>query len=195
MGTIADTIDIRQINRMDTPAFRRLYSVFYKVMVSCAFKITADINASEDIVQEVFTNLWEHKRIFNTTAALQAFFYSSVHNAALNYMKHQNIVNRYAQQVTANDHGAAATASDEFYSEEVYRRLFSLIDALPARQREVFLLQMEGKSNSEIATALNIAVETVKIHKKRGMAYLRKHVDSSCLITILLLLSGFTPPE
>lgn len=187
MKLLDDRIDIVQINRMDTSAFKQLYSVFYKVLVSCAYKITSDINASEDIVQEVFTNLWEHKRMFNTTVALRAFLYSSVHNAALNYVKHQDIVNKYARQTPSQDAAAPLSSIDDFFNEEVYRQLFTAIDSLPSRQREVFLLYMDGKSNAEIAEALSIAVETVKIHKKRGMDYLRKHVSSQCLLLFLLL--------
>lgn len=179
--------DMNRINRMDSSAFRLLYSVFYKVLVEFACKYVADISAAEDIVQEVFATLWEHKRNFLTPESVKAFFYSSVHNASLNWLKHQNVVNGYAQQ-TSLDHGRASIpVGDEIFDEEVYRQLFAAIDALPSRQREVFLLQMEGKSNAEIAEKLNIAIETVKTHKKRGMAYLHKHVSTECILLLMTL--------
>lgn len=180
-----DIIDMERVNRMDTPAFRLLYSIFYKVLVSSAYRYTADVNAAEDIVQEVFASLWEHKRSFQTQATLRAFFYSSVHNAALNWVKHQNVVSQYAKRTAGQDTATLQQSGEEVFSEEVYRQLFTAIDALPQRQREVFLLHMEGKSNTEIADALDMAVETVKTHKKRGMAYLRKHVGPECLLLLL----------
>lgn len=178
-------IDIDRVNRMDTAAFRLLYSYFYKVLVSSAYRFTADVSAAEDIVQEVFTSLWEHKRTFPTEAALRAFFYSSVHNSALNWLKHQSVVSQFEKTTARSESDAVMQGVDDVYAEEVYRQLFSAIDALPGRQREVFLLHMEGKSNAEIAEALNMAVETVKTHKKRGMAYLRAHVSRICLCLLL----------
>lgn len=178
---------MEQINRMDTSAFRLLYSVFYKALIDYACKYTADISVAEDIVQEAFATLWERKRNFLSPESVKAYFYSSVHNASLNWLKHQSVVSGYAQQASSSYERATTLTGDEIFDEEVYRQLFAAIDALPSRQREVFLLQMEGKSNAEIAKAFNMAVETVKTHKKRGLAYLRKHVSAECILLMLTL--------
>jgi len=174
---------MERINRMDTSAFRLLYSVFYyKALVDYACKYTADISVAEDIVQEAFATLWERKRNFLSPESVKAHFYSSVHNTSLNWLKHQSVVSGYVQQASSSYERSTTLTGDEIFDEEVYRQLFAAIDALPSRQREVFLLQMEGKSNAEIAKALNMAVETVKTHKKRGLAYLRKHVSAECIL-------------
>lgn len=184
---------MERINRMDTSAFRLLYSVFYKALVDYAYRYTADLNPAEDIVQEVFAALWEHKRSFPSPQSVKAFFYSSVHNASLNWLKHMNVVSGYVQQASLGRAGNLAPADDGFFDEEIYRQLFAAIDALPSRQREVFLLQMEGKSNAEIAETLNMALDTVKTHKKRGMAYLRKHVGQKCLLLLLTIIGNMPP--
>lgn len=188
-----DTIDIERINRMDTSAFKLLYGLFYKALVGCAFNITQDADASEDIVQEIFTSLWERKRSFLTPAALRAFFYSSVHNAALNWLKHRTVVDEYTRQTLDHARLTAAASEDEIFNEEVYHQLFTAIGRLPERQRDVFMLHMEGKSNMEIAAALNMAVETVKTHKKRGMAYLRQNVNPQCLLVLFMSGCHFPP--
>ena len=70
--------------------------------------------------------------------------------------------------------------------EEIYRHLFKLIDELPPRCREIFLLYMEGKKNEEIAAMLQLSVETVKTQKKRAMAYIRDNLDKAVLLALAI---------
>ena len=60
--------------------------------------------------------------------------------------------------------------------EELYRRLFKVIDELPPRCREVFLLHLEGKGNEEIPHSLQITLLPVKTQKKRAMRYIREQL-------------------
>lgn len=52
-------ISIEQINKLDATAFRMLYKTYYKALVCYAIQITGESGAAEDIVQELFSTLWE----------------------------------------------------------------------------------------------------------------------------------------
>jgi RNA polymerase sigma factor (sigma-70 family) len=67
--------------------------------------------------------------------------------------------------------------------------LFLAIDSLPQRQREVFLSAMQGKSNGEIATQMNIGVETVKTLKRRGKEKLRHILSPDKMLFLCWLIS------
>jgi len=82
-------------------------------------------------------------------------------------------------------------AIDELFAEDVYKILFDVIDQLPERVHQVFLLYAKGKKNQEIAEALNISLETVKTYKKRGKQMIRERMtvtDFNKSLTLLLLL-------
>ena len=57
--------------------------------------------------------------------------------------------------------------------EEVHRLVMEEINLLPEEQRRVILLHLEGKSNIEIAEAMEISVNTVKTHKARARQQLK----------------------
>jgi DNA-binding CsgD family transcriptional regulator len=59
------------------------------------------------------------------------------------------------------------------------------------RQREVFLLVMQGKSNSAIAQELNISVETVKTLKKRGKQKLRDTISPQAMLLLSIICMEF----
>jgi len=186
-------MQIERINRFDAAAFRFLYDNYYKALAAYACRLTGAEEVSEDIVQELFSTLLERKTIFPTLAALKAFMYNSVHNAALDYQRHRSVRLSYYRNVAdrAKPFQLNAQGDEEVWDEEVYRLLFNAVDSLPARQREVFLLVIDGKKTNEIAKALGISIESVKTHKRRGMAFLRKRFGQDSLVFTLLMQAAF----
>lgn len=182
-------MQIERINRFDATAFKFLYDNYYKALAAYACRLTGAVDASEDIVQELFSTLLERKTIFPTLSALKAYMYNAVHNAALDYQRHCNVRASYRRGVAESSKPFLLNTQgeEELWDEEVYRLLFNAVDSLPARQREVFLLVIEGKKNNEIAEALGISLESVKTHTKRGMAFLRKRFGKESLVVLLLI--------
>lgn len=187
----SNEILIDQINRLDATAFRLLYKNYYKALVCYAIQIMGESGAAEDIVQELFSTIWEKRMPFQSMASFKAYLYNSVRNASLDFLKHKDVESSYLQKVTEN-HQVYRVGEDEeesFFSEEVYRQVLQTIAELPERCQAVFLLYMEGRKNEEIAVALNVSLETVKTQKKRAMAFLRKRLDPTHYMLFLSILS------
>ena len=104
-------------------------------------------------------------------------------NASLNYLKHQGVTQKYMEYLSQT---YSPVDEESVNDEEIYRHLFKLIDELPPRCREIFLLHMEGKKNEEIAAMLQLSVETVKTQKKRAMAYIRDNLDKAVLLALAI---------
>lgn len=186
---VSSHITIEQINKLDALAFRILYKEYYRALVVYAMQLIGEPQAAEDVVQELFSTIWERKRPFQSLGSLNNYLYNSVRNASLDYLKHKDVENVYLQKIE-NEYRKFDLNEDEedFFGEEVYRQLFQTIDALPERCREVFLLHMDGKKNEEIAVALHVSLETVKTQKKRAMAVLRKKMSIQALLLLELLI-------
>jgi RNA polymerase sigma-70 factor (family 1) len=182
---------IEQINNKDPKAFHQLYDKYYKALVYYAMQQIESLEASEDIVQDLFISIWEKDLHFANGAAFNVYLYNSIRNSVINYFRHREIENNYQKQ----QRDAEAEENDEdidfIFDDEVYKQLFRLIDDLPDRCREVFLMYMKGKKNKEIADALQISTETVKTHKKRAIAHLKKYFSIYSLSGFLLYLSFF----
>jgi RNA polymerase sigma-70 factor, ECF subfamily len=73
------------------------------------------------------------------------------------------------------------------YNELSYK-LDKIINDLPERQKEVFLLhKIEGLKYSEIADRLNISVNTIENHMSRALKTIRKKLGDYSLVAILFL--------
>lgn len=184
-------LSIDAINELDERTFHQIYCAYFRVLVAYAMQITEENEISQDIVQDVFSTLWERKIAFMTPSSFKAYLYNSVRNAALDYIRHQHVKDNYAERIATENpvyESNGEEPTDVFNQEEIYRQLFKAIDELPARCREVFLQYMKGKKNEEIAEALHISIETVKTQKKRGLTALRKKLGDSEFLFLLFFL-------
>lgn len=182
-------LDIAKICQWNDESIELLYDKYYRALVSygCQF---VEKEIAEDIVQELFSVLWERRPRFTTLAQFSSYLYNTVHNAAFNHLRHQNVQNSYRQSIADHlqEFMLVDDTSDVFNKEEIYRQLFAAIDELPPRQREVFLLCMKGKKNKEIAEQLDISAETVKVQKRRAIAQLRGKLSPAIIGFVFAML-------
>lgn len=73
----------------------------------------------------------------------------------------------------------------EIMKDEVYRRLYLVLDELPRRCQEVFKYYLDGKKNGEIAEILQISELTVKAQKRNAISYLRKRLGNVYVLYVL----------
>lgn len=185
---INDDVFLEKINSQSPTAYHELYNEYYKALVIYAANFLATTDTAEDIVQEIFATIWEKKISFISLQSLKTYLYNSTRNAALNYLKHQNVETGYIQYMLDTYKEITEEDTNE---EEVYRILFKSIDQLPPRCREIFVLHMEGKKNEEIAQALGLSIETVKTQKKRALQSLKRQMGSLFFLTSLINIMNY----
>lgn len=179
---------IEQLNRKQVEAFRHLFEKFYRYLVLYAMKWVERQEIAEDIVQELFVQLWEHHTTYSSYYGLKNFLYNSVKNASFDYLKHQKVEGKYISY--SLNHSEKGEEPDlEIMKSEIYRKLYLTIEELPKRCREVFKYHLEGKKNTEIATLLHISESTVKKQKQQAIKYISKRLgDIPALLSLLNLL-------
>ncbi|MDE5635227.1 MAG: sigma-70 family RNA polymerase sigma factor, partial [Muribaculaceae bacterium] len=142
-------ISIDRFTSWNNEAFRSLYMYYYKALVNFSMQIVVSRDEAEDVVQSVFTVLLERKYRFATIESLEAFLYNSVRNQSLDRLRRQKVSESYVSSLEEQFAECTVDDGEGIYTEEVYRRLFDLIDQLPPKSREVFLLYIKGLTNQE----------------------------------------------
>lgn len=186
--TMIDKEDfIKQINRKQPEAFHYLFKSYYKSLVYFAMRYVDEREVGEDLVQELFAQLWESKSEYLSYNSFRTFLYNSVRNASINYLRHKDVEQKYVSYSLLN-----AGQDDELdlkvMEEELYRTLFRFVEELPARRKEIFMLYLQGKKNEEIAILLGVSPETVKTAKKEAVRYIRERMGN--LFFFLVMLEG-----
>lgn len=173
----------QQLSTWDENVFHQLYNSYYKALVNYAMQMLGTQDSAEDVVQNAFMQLWQQGRQSRGDNHIRAFLYNITRNAAIDRLRHDKIVQDYQESYEINANGE----EESIFTEEVFRQLFEEIDRLPSRQREIFLLLMKGQKNREIAENLNIAEETVKKLRFRGMKTLRQRMNPKVYLMLTMM--------
>lgn len=154
--------------------FAALFHEHYQWLCLQAYKIVDDWHASEDIVQEFFTKCWQNRSAITIKESWRAFGARSVKNAALNYLKKEDTRTRHETAATPSGMEENVVPLDVPLNsvDEKYFRLLKAIDNMPEQRKRVFLLSID-KTYAEVASELNISINTVKMHLKLAYNELR----------------------
>lgn len=183
MKKVADDF-LKGLNKKDYDSFHWLYTNYYRSLVVYAITFVEQKEIAEDLIQDLFINLWESNIEIRSEISLKAFLYNSTKNRCLNYLKHIGIENKYAEKVQLSPE-ESTNLDSQIEEEEIYRQLFLEIEKLPPRCREIFEMNLSGKRNNEIAEILKISIETVKTQKKKAIRILKNKIQSGLLMEII----------
>ena len=169
--------------------WRDFYNRYYAALCSYVEKILFLTDAVEDLVQEVFISVWEGKRTFSDSRELTNYLYRACYNNALLYIRnhqiHDSILNGLPQEEDFEDEEMLYALT---VKEEAIRQLYFYIEELPAEQRRIILLRIEGHSWDEIASRLGVSINTVKTQKSRSYKFLREKLANSSYSVLLTLI-------
>lgn len=144
-------------------------------------RMIRDPKAVEDLTQDVFLRVLTRAPEFEPRAKFTTWLYRIATNRALNYLRDRQV------QARGLIRTAVDFASDEFESEpartlnieELRERISTTIGTLPANQRVALtLFEFEGLSYEQIATVMDLTVESVRSLLTRARSALRKELGS-----------------
>ena len=179
---IEDRIIFNEIKKGNKLVYEALFSDYYTHLVRFADHYTLDQKASEDIVQDLYLYIWENAQKINIHTSIKAYFYQSLKNRCLNYLKslklkdEKNVI--YVDALLNSDDDTA------FFDPEILDQIKKSMNDLPPQMAKIIKLKyIEGLKQVEIAEQLGVSVNTVKTQLKRAKVKLR---DSLFLKTNLI---------
>ncbi|WP_428228656.1 RNA polymerase sigma-70 factor [Flavobacterium sp.] len=161
-------------------AFDELYFRYRDVLVRFVYVRMKSVPVAEEIVQEVFTTIWERRKTLVIQKKFSAYIYTSVRYVTLDYIKSHLITDQYIKEVTdrnTNDHNSTNATENSIYYEELQEAVDKATLLLPKKSKEVFILsRIKHYTNKEIAEELNVSHETVKYHIAYALKFMRNYL-------------------
>lgn len=170
----------------DRRVYQEIFDTFYESLCLFAHRFVKDLPVCEDCAQESFISLWNSRHEIESVAHLKSFLYQVCRNQVLNHLKHERVRAAHAEEV-ARELGENVCFINSVIEEETERILRQTEMELPPKCREIFILDMQGKDNEEIARMLGISENTVKTQKKIAYRRLKQNVKDLSLLVALLL--------
>ncbi|MEN8156886.1 MAG: RNA polymerase sigma-70 factor [Bacteroidota bacterium] len=162
-----------RIKEGDFLSFNSLYKRYYQGLCLFASRITGNHDAAEDVVQEVFLNIWGKRDRININGSVKSYLFNAVRNRSFNHVRREKLKLGIISGM-AGDRNRMAVEQNLVETEELRLILVQCIDRLPPRCGEIFgLSRFEGKRLKEIAEQLDISVNTVKVQIGKALSIIR----------------------
>jgi RNA polymerase sigma-70 factor (ECF subfamily) len=182
-----DTHLLELLRKGSAEAFEEIFRKYWHSLYLQARAKTMSHDEAEEIVQSIFSTLWE-KRTATVISQLSVYLHTSVRNRIINAIRQRVTLQKYSEyyaKFIPQDQPATDAAVN--YS-ELNGAVEAAIDHLPERSRKVFRLsRVEGRSNAEIAKLLQVSEKAIEYHITKSMRTLRVQLKDFILILVIVL--------
>lgn len=184
--TVSDENLWTQLRAGDERALRGLYDRFRDPLHYYLLKITQDEAAAQQVLQDLFVQLWESRGKLGAAHSVRAYLFSSARRAALRRTgrerRRDDRRRAWGREQPTLDFSPEDVVVDAERSELRRDYVAHLLNQLTERQREiVYLKYYEALSLQEIADTLGINYQSVINHLHRAVQKLRQEATSSQL--------------
>jgi RNA polymerase sigma-70 factor (ECF subfamily) len=178
----------------DVSAFDTLYWKYHQAVYRNIFKFVKDAVATEDILQEVYTRLWERRKDINASQSVAGWLFVISFNLSVDYVRKRMREHTFHKELYNLNLDDKEWEGNPGLYEEQYHLLEEAISHLsPKKQRIVTLCKLEGKTYEEAAHELNISRNTVKEHLSVAMSrineYIQKNKEHKYIVLFLIFLN------
>ena len=169
---------VEKIKAGDATSFKKLFDTYSKHLLNFALQYLNNPQAAEDVVQEVFVNIWINRHKLNPTLSIKSYLFTSVRNQALKHIRDSNIKLEKHEYIK-NENATVKSPEEHLQENELTELFYKAIEELPYQCRQIFSLnRFENLSYIEIAETLGISINTVKTQMGRAFKALRKKLGA-----------------
>lgn len=173
-------------------AFEHLFHKYQNRIYRIALKYMRSKALAEEVVQDIFLNLWVNRTKLGHVEAFNAYLFTSARNLVKGAVR-KMLTSRDHEAEYASDREMLDVSIDHSIHRDHCKMLVNeAMKILSPQQHEIFrLAKVQGLSLDDVAEEMNISKRTVKNHLTRAMKSLRKHLQSAAAASVLLIITLF----
>jgi RNA polymerase sigma-70 factor (ECF subfamily) len=174
MNNRTDSELYREVTRSNRRAFRELFERYWDKLFVYCFNILQKHEICEDIIQEIFIELWE-RRQERELHNVQGYLFRAVKLKTLNVIRNTAISAKHLGLLKKDEY--RNTTEESVLHNELRLKIDQAVGRLPGKCKEVFILsRFEQLSHKTIADRMGISVQTVKNHINKALSILRETI-------------------
>ncbi len=169
---------LRKIQKGDIESFEKLFHRFYSGLSGYAESLVGKKEIAEEVVQDVFYNIWKNRETLRINRSWQSYLYRAVYNNSMMYLRKMRREQPMDEGYTLTPEENSPDPSQLMQLNEVSDVIYKTLEDLPERTREIFRLnRQEGLKYREIAHKLSISVKTVEANMGKALKALRNNLE------------------
>lgn len=193
MDVVSNEI-LQKIISGDKSSFEQVYRYYFPRLSYFSRQYLSDAEASKNVVQDVFTELWDKRNTLRSDTNLNAWLFTVTKNKSLKTISHLKSQQNYDNYIRirlldVNYKSLAEFDTSNLVFEELQSQIQLALDKLPPACRKVFeMSRFEDKKNKEIAEELNLSIKTVEAQISKALRSLKTDLKDYLPLFYILFL-------
>lgn len=176
---------VHELSEGNILAFNTLYHEYSGYLYRFALGYLKSTEEAEELVQEVFTIIWEKRASLKKELSFKAFLFTIAFNIIRKHFRTKGYLTEYFNSLEEGSLVEPATSGEASY-DSLHHYIVKLIDQLPQRRKEIIIKsRLEGRSIKEIAEEMNISHKTVENQLTMALKFIRTKLNNESLALIL----------
>ncbi|TXE09682.1 RNA polymerase sigma-70 factor [Seonamhaeicola algicola] len=177
---------IHAIKLDDKNAFEVLFQKYYTNLVNYILVYTQHKPTAEDIVQQVFINIWVKRSELNVTKSVKGYLYTVAHRAYIDFYRSTKRRDAFFDELKEKALRDAIKENKHIVKQRI-RKLQQIVETLPPKCKEILELnKLHGLKYQEIAEKLQISVKTVESQMRIAYQRIREGFDNDSTVLVFI---------
>lgn len=175
MNPINESILIERCRKKESAAFGPLIKLYRKQLYSYLYRLGGDKNLAEDLFQETLIKVWRSLPKYNEQNKFSSWLFSIAHNTAIDALRKKQKERFFDDLENAELLPGRSNPHIELVGKEAEEKISRAVDRLPVKQKEVFLLRINGELTfKEIAEITGEPLNTILSHMHYSVKKIKK---------------------
>ncbi|HAV13658.1 MAG TPA: hypothetical protein DCX06_09260 [Opitutae bacterium] len=171
-----DSVCLRAIAQGDRAAFASIVERWQTRLINFFYRSTSNRSDAEDLAQETFIELYRAAGRYEPRGTFNAFIFTLARRRLIDSYRKQS--RRPLDLLDPTDFVMQQQAQETDHTAEIQEAFHRALAGLPENQRNaILMLQQQGLSYDEIATALDCSLSAVKTWIHRARTHLREALE------------------
>ena len=172
----------------DPLAYKQIYQRYWAILYRHARRMISDEEEAKDLIQDLFSNLWQKAEELNIQGSLSSYLYGTVRYKVFDLIDKRKVREQHISSLQQFMEEAEFTTDTTVRENELKRLMEREISKLPTKMREVFELSRKSQLNyKEISRQMDISDQTVKKQIYNAVKILRLKFSGIGIFLIFLL--------
>jgi RNA polymerase sigma-70 factor (ECF subfamily) len=182
-----ESLLVYNLSKGNLLAFNTLFNEYSSRLYRFAFGYLKSEAEAEELVQEVFTIIWEKRADLKEELSFRSFLFTIAFNIIRKHFRTKAYLSDYLK--TRENTDLDMQTSQKVTYDSLYQYITELVNQLPRRRKEIFIKsRFEGYSIKEIAEELNISHKTVENQLTDALKFIRTNLNRESIPVILFFI-------
>ena len=182
-----ESLLVQNLTKGNLLAFNTLYKEYSGRLYRFALGYLKSKDEAEELVQEVFTIIWEKRKDLKKELSFKSFLFTIAFNIIKRHFRTKGYLADYLKSEMGDN--LDMQTSQKITYDSLYQFITDLVNQLPPRRKEIFIKsRFNGLTIKEIAEEMNISHKTVENQLTDALKFIRTNLNKESIPVLLFLI-------